>query len=49
MLEVPVSIIRSLREVERIAKIEEEALSPKRQDLLRHLMLRIARAAGENG
>jgi hypothetical protein len=49
MLEVPVSIIRSLREVERIARIEEAPLSPKLQDLLRFHMLQIARIAGDNG
>ncbi len=49
MMEVPVSIIRSLKEVETIAKIEEQALPPERQQLLRFFMLQIARLAGENG
>lgn len=49
MMEVPVSIIRSLKEVETIAKIEEQALSPEKQQLLRFYMLQIARLAGENG
>ncbi|MCX6143175.1 MAG: pyridoxal phosphate-dependent aminotransferase [Ignavibacteriales bacterium] len=49
MMEVPVSIIRSLKEVETIAKIEEQALSPEKQQLLRFFMLQIARLAGENG
>jgi hypothetical protein len=49
MVEVPVAIIRSLKEVEQIARIEEQALSPEEQELLRFYMLQIARLAGENG
>ena len=49
MVEVPVAIIRSLKEVEQIARIEEQALSPEKQELLRFYMLQIARLAGENG
>ena len=49
MIEVPVAIIRSMKEVEKIAKIEEQALPPKKQQLLRFYMLQIARLAGENG
>jgi hypothetical protein len=49
MIEVPVSIIRSLKEVETIAKIEEQALPPQQQRLLRFYMLQIARLTGENG
>ncbi len=49
MIEVPVAIIRSMKEVERIAKIEEQALPPEKQQLLRFYMLQIARLAGENG
>jgi len=49
MIEVPVAIIRSLKEVEQIARIEEQALSPEKQELLRFYMLQIARLAGENG
>ncbi len=49
MVEVPVAIVRSLKEVEKIAKIEEQALPPERQQLLRFYMLQIARLAGENG
>ena len=49
MIEVPVAIVRSLQEVERIARIEEQALSPERQELLRFYSLQIARLAGENG
>ena len=49
MIEVPVTIIRSLKEVEKIAKIEEQALPPEKQQLLRFYMIQIARLAGENG
>jgi hypothetical protein len=49
MIEVPVAIIRSLKEVELIARIEEQALPPEKQELLRFYMLQIARLAGENG
>jgi len=49
MLEVPVTIIRSIKEVERIAMIEEQAVSPEKQDMLRYYLLQIARVAGENG
>ena len=49
MVEVPITIVRSLKEVERIAKIEEQALTPEKQQLLRFYMLQIARLAGENG
>ncbi|MEW5842627.1 MAG: hypothetical protein AB1775_05130, partial [Bacteroidota bacterium] len=49
MVEVPINIIRAVKEVERIIKIEEQALSPKQQDLLRFYLLHIARITGENG
>ena len=49
MVEVPVAIIRSLKEVERIARIEEQALSPEKQELLRFHMLQISRLVGESG
>jgi hypothetical protein len=48
-LEMPVSIIRAMNDVERIATIEESALPPEKQDLFRHCVLQIARLAGENG
>jgi len=47
--EVPIDIIRALRDVERIIKIEEQALTAAQQDLLRFYLLQIARLAGENG
>jgi hypothetical protein len=48
-IEVPVSIIRALNDVERIAQIEESALPPEKQDVIRYCTLQIARLAGENG
>ena len=47
--EVPIDIIRALRDVERITKIEEQTLTTGQQDLLRFYLLQIARLAGENG
>jgi hypothetical protein len=49
LVEVPANIIRAMKEVERIAAIEEQALSPEQQDRLRFYLLQIARLAGENG
>ena len=49
MMDVPASIIRAMREVERIAAIEEQALPPVQQDRLRFHLLQIARLSGENG
>ncbi len=48
-LEMPVSIIRAMNDVERIAQIEESALPPEKQNLFRYCTLQIARLAGENG
>jgi len=48
-IEVPVSIIRAMNDVERIAQIEESALPAAKQDVIRYCMLQIARLAGENG
>ena len=48
-IEVPVSIIRAMNDVERIAQIEETALPPAKQDVIRTCLLQIARLAGENG
>jgi hypothetical protein len=48
-IEVPVSIIRAMNDVERIAQIEESALPLEKQDVLRACTLQIARLAGENG
>ncbi|MFZ5822498.1 MAG: pyridoxal phosphate-dependent aminotransferase [Chloroflexota bacterium] len=48
-IEVPVSIIRAMNDVERIAQIEESALPLEKQDVIRYCTLQIARLAGENG
>jgi hypothetical protein len=48
-IEVPVSIIRAMNDVERIAQFEESALSPEDQNVIRCCVLQIARLAGENG
>ncbi len=48
-LEVPVSVIRAINDVERIAMIEETAMSAEKQAVLRCCVLQIARLAGENG
>ena len=48
-IEVPVSIIRAMNDVERIAQIEESALPPAKQESIRFCTLQIARLAGENG
>jgi hypothetical protein len=48
-LEVPVSIIRAINDGERIALIEETAMSTENQAVLRCRILQIARLAGENG
>jgi hypothetical protein len=49
LMEVPANIIRAMKEVERIAAIEEQALSGEEQDRLRFFLLQIARITGENG
>ena len=48
-IEVPVSIIRAINDVERIAMIEESAMPAEKQTVLRLCVLQIARLAGENG
>jgi hypothetical protein len=48
-IEVLVSIIQAMKEVERIAQIEDSALPPAKQDVIRCCVLQIARLAGENG
>ncbi|MCU0452260.1 MAG: pyridoxal phosphate-dependent aminotransferase [Bacteroidetes bacterium] len=49
MAEVPANIIKAMKEVERIARIEEQALDQAGQDRLRLYLLSIARLTGENG
>jgi hypothetical protein len=48
-IEVPVSIIRAMNDVERIAQIEESALPEGKQEVIRTCVLQMARLAGENG
>ena len=48
-IEMPVSIVRAMNDIERLAQIEEQTLSPQKQDELRYYLLQIARLAGENG
>jgi hypothetical protein len=48
-VEVPANIVRAMKEVERIARIEEQALRPVDQDRLRFYLLAMARLTGENG
>jgi hypothetical protein len=48
-IEMPVSIIRAMNDVERLAQIEESALPPAKQEMILFCTLQIARLAGENG
>jgi hypothetical protein len=47
--DVPVDVLRALRDVERIVKIEEQALGSDQQAMVRFYILKIARLCGENG
>lgn len=49
MSEVPIDIIRALRDVEQIVKIEEQAFSESEQNLIRFYTTQMARICGENG
>lgn len=48
-VELPTNVVKAMKEVKRIVSIEEQALRPREQDVLRFHILQIARAAGENG
>jgi hypothetical protein len=48
-IEVPVSIIRAMNDVERLAKIEENVLPLEKQDVVRYCTIQIARMVGESG
>ena len=48
-IEVPISIIRAINDVERIVQIEESALPSEKQDAIRFCILQVARLTGENG
>jgi aspartate/methionine/tyrosine aminotransferase len=49
LTDVPVDVMRALRDVERIVKIEEQALGPDQQAWVQFYVLKIARLCGENG
>ncbi len=48
-VELPTNIVRAMKEVERLVRIEEQTLPSREQAMLRFYLLQIARAAGENG
>ncbi|HKJ28562.1 MAG TPA: hypothetical protein VJ965_13040, partial [Anaerolineales bacterium] len=48
-IEVPITIIRAVNDVERLAQIEESALPPETQEVLRFCILQIVRLTGESG
>ncbi len=48
-VEAPVSIVRAINDVERLAQIEEHALPIQKQNAVRFYVLQIGRLAGENG
>jgi aspartate/methionine/tyrosine aminotransferase len=49
-LELPTNVVRAMKkDVERLVRIEEQALPARQQDLLRFYLLEMARLAGENG
>ncbi|MCX7984013.1 MAG: pyridoxal phosphate-dependent aminotransferase [Bacteroidetes bacterium] len=48
-IEVPVSIVRAMNDIERLAQIEEHVLPAQKQNALRYYLLQIARLAGDNG
>lgn len=47
--DVPIDIIRALRDVQRIVQMEGQALTPQQQEVLRFYVLQMARLAGDNG
>ena len=48
-IELPTNLVRAMKEVERIIRIEEQALPARDQDKLRFYLLQIARTSSENG
>lgn len=48
-IEVPVSVIRAINDVERIAKLEDSSMPEENLKVLRCCVLQISRLAGENG
>jgi hypothetical protein len=49
MEKVPIEVIRALRDVEQIVRIEKQVLGKKEQDMVRFYVMQIARICGENG
>jgi hypothetical protein len=49
MDQVPIEVLRALRDVEQIMRLEKQALGQREQDLLRFHILQMARLCGENG
>ncbi len=49
MEEIPAEVLKALRDVQKILKLEEEALTQPQQKYLRFLFFKIARTAGESG
>ncbi len=48
--ELPANVVRAMKkDVERLVSMEEQALPPQQQELLRFYLLQMARLAGENG
>lgn len=48
--ELPTNVVRAMKkDVERLVRMEEQALPPRQQELLRFYLLQMARLAGENG
>jgi hypothetical protein len=48
-IEAPIDIVRALRDVERILKIDAYSLTPQKQELLNYYVTQISRLAGDNG
>lgn len=48
-IEAPIDIVRALRDVERILKIDANSLTPSKQELLNYYVTQISRLAGDNG
>ncbi len=48
-VQLPVDAVRALRDVRRIAQIDQQLLSPKEQNELRYYLLQIARLTNDNG
>lgn len=49
-LELPANVVRAMKkDVERLVRLEEQALPSRQQDMLRFYLLQMARLVGENG